>query len=132
MLFYVNVQNKTKYKYKSPGSQNYDIGDYKEYYSKTTKPGTSSITQVKGANAGEVAYQKNRKIREGRQVDSDTILQGGEIDKDKKGVSSLFNDTRRIQESVAIYLPPNVEDNTTAGYNDMRTGVAGFLAARGA
>ena len=53
------------------------------------------------------------------------------IDKDKKGVSSLFNDTRRIQESVAIYLPPNVEDNTTAGYNDMRTGLAGFLAARG-
>ena len=131
MLFYVNVQNKTKYKYKSPGSENYDIGDYKDYYSKTTKPGTSNITRIKGANAGEVAYQKNRKIKEGRQVDSDTILQGGEIDKDKKGVSSLFNDTRRIQESVAIYLPPNVADNTTAGYNDMRTGLAGFLAARG-
>ena len=94
--------------------------------------GTSNITRIKGANAGEVAYQKNRKVREGKQVDSDdTILQGGEIDKDKKGVSSLFNDTRRIQESVAIYLPPNVEDNTTAGYNDMRTGLAGFLAARG-
>jgi hypothetical protein len=30
-----------------------------------------------------------------------------------------------------MYLPPNVEDNTTAGYNDFRTGMAGFLAAGG-
>ena len=46
-------------------------------------------------------------------------------------MTSAFNDTRRIQESIAIYLPPNVEDTTNAAYNDMRTGLAGFLAARG-
>ena len=64
MIFYVNVQNKTKYKYKSTGSENYDIGDYKDYYSKTTKFGTSNITRIKGEfNAGEVAYQKNRKVK---------------------------------------------------------------------
>ena len=36
MLFYVNVQNKTKYSYRSPVAY-HDIGDYKDYYSKTTK-----------------------------------------------------------------------------------------------
>ena len=61
MLFYVNVQNKTKYKYKSQNSENYDIGDYKDYYYKTTKFNNSNITRIKGDNAGEVAYQKNRK-----------------------------------------------------------------------
>ena len=30
-----------------------------------------------------------------------------------------------------MYLPPNVEDTTTATYNDSKTGVAGFLAASG-
>jgi len=129
MLFYVNVQNKTKYEYKS--QDGVSVGDYKEYTSSTTLPGQSRVTQVKGANAGEIAYQKGRAMRAGTHVDSDIILEGGQIDKDKKGVSSLFNDTRRIQESIAIYLPPNVEDTTTAGYNDMRTGLAGFLAARG-
>ena len=49
----------------------------------------------------------------------------------KKGVSSNFNNTHRITDSVAMYLPPNVEDTTTATYNDSKTGVAGFLVATG-
>ena len=130
MLFYVNVQNKTKYSYRSPGSDALDIGSYKEKVIGVDKFDNPVIQQTKG-DPKEVKYYNTRARKRGTHVDSDTILSGGEIDKDKKGVSSLFNDTRRIQESVAIYLPPNVEDNTTAGYNDMRTGLAGFLAARG-
>ncbi len=49
-----------------------------------------------------------------------------------KGVSSAFNNTRRISDAVAIYLPPNVQDSTSATYNDSKTGVAGFLIASGA
>ena len=132
MLFYVNVQNKTKYKYKSPSGVN--IGDYKEIVSTVENvrgQKTTTVYNVKGANAGEIEYQKERQLLKGTHIDDSVILESGEIDKKKKGVSSLFQDTRRIQESIAIYLPPNVEDNTTAGYNDMRTGLAGFLAARG-
>ena len=128
MLFYVNVQNKTKYSYKSPSGVN--IGDYKQY-EYADADGNITTYDGKGANAGEIEYQKRRQLLKGKQIDDSNILESGEIDKKKKGVSSLFNDTRRIQESIAIYLPPNVEDNTTAGYNDMRTGLAGFLAARG-
>ena len=128
MLFYVNVQNKTKYRYKSPSGEN--IGDYKQYQY-ADSDGNITTYDGKGANAGEIEYQRGRQLLKGTQVDDSVILKSGEIDKKKKGVSSLFQDTRRIQESIAIYLPPNVEDNTTAGYNDMRTGLAGFLAARG-
>ena len=128
MLFYVNVQNKTKYSYKSPSGVN--IGDYKQY-EYADADGNITTYDSTGANLGEIEYQKRRQLLKGKQIDDSNILESGEIDKKKKGVSSLFNDTRRIQESIAIYLPPNVEDNTTAGYNDMRTGLAGFLAARG-
>ena len=68
----------------------------------------------------------------GTHINQNRFLKTGALNKDaKKGVTSAFNNTRRIQESIALYLPPNVEDNTTASYNDMRTGLAGFLAARG-
>jgi len=132
MLFYVNVQNRTKYKYQSPDGVS--IGDIKDVKVESEGPAGrhTKITNLKGANAGEIAYQKGRAMKAGTHVDSDRItIDGGLTDKAKKGVSSLFNKTSRIQESIALYLPPNVEDNTTAGYNDFRTGIAGFLAASG-
>ena len=58
-------------------------------------------------------------------------MEGTQI-KRKKGVSSAFNNTRRISDSVAIYTPPGIEDSTTANYNDSKTGIAGFLVATGA
>jgi len=49
----------------------------------------------------------------------------------KKGVKSSSENTKRITDSVALYLPANVEDNTLANYNDAKTGIAGFLVASG-
>ena len=143
MLFYVNVQNKTKYKYKNLDGK--DIGDYRSKEiveersvgppSKGLTKKFSRIIEMKGANAAKIAYEKFRSIKKGQHVDFDAIAVGPHADiqrkKTKAGVSSLFNNTTRIQDSIAMYLPPNVEDNTTAGYNDFRTGMAGFLAAGG-
>ena len=130
MLFYVNVQNKTKYKYKSQAGK--DIGDYTQYTTYDQRSQVTTVHETKGANAAEVAYQKGRAMKSGKQIGESRFIESGELTKDaKKGVTSAFNDTRRIQESIAIYLPPNVEDTTNAAYNDMRTGLAGFLAARG-
>jgi hypothetical protein len=39
--------------------------------------------------------------------------------------------TKRITDSVAIYLPPNVQDNYSVNYNETETGLLGFLAASG-
>ena len=130
MLFYVNVQNKTKYKYQS--QKGIDIGDYELKAMGVDKFGNLIYGEKRGANAAEVAYQRKRAMKSGKHIGESRFLESGELTKDaKKGVTSAFNDTRRIQESVAIYLPPNVEDTTNAAYNDMRTGLAGFLAARG-
>ena len=130
ILFYVNVQNKTKYKYKSQAGK--DIGDYTQYTTYDQRSQVTTVHETKGANAAEVAYQKGRAMKSGKQIGESRFIESGELTKDaKKGVTSAFNDTRRIQESIAIYLPPNVEDTTNAAYNDMRTGLAGFLAARG-
>ena len=90
---------------------------------------------MKCANAAEILYQKGRSLIKGQHVDFESISIDPGLDsqrkKTKAGVTSLFNNTTRIQDSIAMYLPPNVEDNTTAGYNDFRTGMAGFLAAGG-
>ena len=121
MLFYVNVQDKTKYEYTQ--------GDTREIQE----------TRLKGANDNEIRYNKLANARKGLYTGDQAsgADQGSTLRKksgetsDDLGVSSLFNDTRRISDSVSLYLPPNVEDNTTAAYNDSRTGLVGFLAASG-
>ena len=126
MLFYVNVQDKTKYEYKMEDS----------------KSPSSYSGKLKGANENEARYQRLRDIKVGKysanaagagtgsQFESQQMKPGGN-DPVKKGVSSLFNNTSRISDSIALYLPPNVEDSTTANYNDSKTGIAGFLVASG-
>ena len=47
------------------------------------------------------------------------------------GLSSYRNTTTRITDSIAIYLPPNVQDTTTATYTGAATGVIGAAAAGG-
>ena len=127
MLFYVNVQNKTKYTYK-----------------------TDKVIQIpKQGDKGKSPAEINRKTKEelkrgvyegadaagaGEGVSAQETSGGGGRTSSlsrQKGVQSNFNNTRRIMDSVAMYLPPNVEDTTTATYNDSKTGVAGFLAASG-
>ena len=121
MLFYVNVQDKTKYEYTQ--------GDTREIQE----------TRLKGANDNEIRYNKLANARKGLYTGDQasgantgsTLRKKSGESSDDLGVSSLFNDTRRISDSVSLYLPPNVEDNTTAAYNDSRTGLVGFLAASG-
>ena len=122
MLFYVNVQTKTKYMYKQV-----DKIDVNKYSGK-----------LKGVNGKEASYEQLKKIRQqgpetgNPEADQGSILkppEGSTID--PLGVSSLFNDTRRISDSVSMYLPPNVEDTTIASYTDSATGLVGFLAASG-
>ena len=137
MLFYVNVQDKTKYKYGVGQSI-----DLREIDNKI----------LKGMSEREKRYNKLQAIRTGRDLRTDggggtgnsttygaigvdkfgNEIKGQVPAKNKKGVSSAFNNTRRITDSVALYLPGGVQDTTTANYNDSKTGIAGFLVATGA
>ena len=131
MLFYVNVQEKSKY-------------TYDNYISKKTYD-----TIIKGESENEQRYKRlrdlKRKVYKG--TDNPNAGQGdtsiGVVEgvpqlgipdsraygQTKKGVSSNFNNTRRICDSVSLYLPPNVEESTSAGYNEAATGIAGFLVS---
>ena len=138
MLFYVNVQEKTKYEYESKDN---DAGALKAQMTKDLKGISSDEARYKilqGIKTGQTAGTRNVSSTTGDTYTSISYdpMTGAEITREikhnKKGVSSAFNNTRRISDSVAIYLPPNVEDSTTANYNDSKTGIAGFLVATGA
>ena len=137
MLFYVNVQNKSKYQYKK--------GDTKAIQS----------ARLKGANDNSIRYEKLKDIKRNVYVDDQakgagggdtsytvsstryhapsdseyTVLEQRTGDKTKKGVSSNFQNLTRISDSVSIYLPPNVEESTSAKYEEAATGIAGFLVS---
>ena len=127
MLFYVNVQNKTKYVY--------DPADSKEV----------TDERLKGASRKEIRYEELKAIRTAGATSAQVAREGTQLQEMNrgqslhgegsysvnKGVKSSFENTKRITDSVALYLPANVEDNTLAGYNDARTGIAGFLVASG-
>ena len=127
MIFYVNVQNKTKYVY--------DPADSKEV----------TDERLKGVSEKEKRYQKLKAIRTAGKTGAKDAGTGTQLKVDtgdlwisnyintqiKKGVKSSTENTKRITDSVALYLPANVEDNTLANYNDAKTGIAGFLVASG-
>ena len=122
MLFYVNVQNRTKYVY--PQADTIDVNKY--------------AGALKGVDGREAAYEQLKKIRQsGPETGNPDADKGSQMQQSKPGgndvlgVGSLYNSTRRISDSVSMYLPANIEDTTTAAYNDSATGIVGFLAASG-
>jgi len=136
MLFYVNVQNKTKFKYKD--TDGVAVGDTYEYQTKTTGPLThqqSKIVTANGANAADVAYRKGL-IGKGTagtiQTSDGANLRKGRTSKFQNNFAATFKTTVRVTDSVALYLPPNVQDTTSAGYSGFATGVIGLAAAGGA
>ena len=143
MLFYVNVQNKTKYRYKDP--KGVDVGDKYEvtnYHYEATADGVDqgkldkiTYTENTGASyagkgGGEISYQKGRITggAKGNILKSDRISLTQNV---ASGFSAQFPTTTRITDSVALYLPAAVSDNTTAGYDGMETGILGLVAAGG-
>ena len=143
MLFYVNVQNKTKYRYKDP--KGVDVGDKYEvtnYHYEATADGVDqgkldkiTYTENTGASyagkgGGEISYQKGRITggAKGNILKSDRISLTQNV---ASGFSAQYPTTTRITDSVALYLPAAVSDNTTAGYDGMETGILGLVAAGG-
>jgi len=148
ILFYVNVQNKTKYLYNTP-QVGVTVGDYIEkpgYYpsddtnippseraSSNNFINSGEASRQGGAAAGPISYQ------------SQTIKNGGKgnilrnnmffLQKSRKapyaGINSRYPTTTRITDSVALYLPTGIGNTTTATYGDSETGVAGYLALSG-
>ena len=129
MLFYVNVQNKTKYKYDvQDGKQ---IGHVVETLSGPRNSYSDGGTFVTNAT-DDASYREGIVNRGGK----GNVLSSDGIDLRKQktprtGLDSVLPTTQRITDSIAIYLPPNVQDSLSAGYSEAATGVAGLAAAGG-
>lgn len=142
MLFYVNVQNRSKFKYTSPEGQ--EIGSVKQVevreYENAGPPNMqkvkSKIVDIKGEGKRVQAYARNRanKLSGAYTAGMTGIVSGERKRADRAiggGVAAKSKTTSRISDSVAIYLPPNVQDSVGATYNDEQTGMLGFAAAAG-
>ena len=156
MLFYINVQNKTKFGYtRADNGLAVEPTIVSQVYEETTTPaeyfgsGASAI-EVKPSKTTRVAtggvsttggnYVDGQPSPEYEQalIEKQSLVYGDvynlrqEKSKYKTGISAtgmMKNNTVRITDSVAIYLPPNVQDNYTTTYQGTPLGMLGFLAA---
>jgi hypothetical protein len=148
MLFYVNVQNKTKYEYKGlKNGQVVPVGDMvatPTFVDDGTGRrggsggGSKLITEYKpGAQAagiaGPVEYQKQM-IRNGGKgniiYNNQTMLSKGRRSPGQN-LNSKYPTTTRITDSVALYLPSGIGNSQSVSYGDFETGVAGYLTMSG-
>ena len=149
MLFYVNVQNKTKYEYKGlKNGQVVPVGDMvrRSYFpqganvsnlppsQRTGKLVTEYQTGAKEAGlAGPVEYQKQMIQNGGKGniiYNNQTMLSKGRRSPGQN-LNSKYPTTTRITDSVALYLPAGIGNTTSVTYGDYDTGVAGYLAMSG-
>ena len=154
MLFYVNVQNRTKFEYQH-GYTGAGVGGVEQR--KVTKnvlgrdiPGTvrdnadkiyrsyTEIVDTKGMSTGKKVYYQNRAKKQlglatyNRDTNAFNSSISDKRQRDNRaGISAAGNTTTRVTDSIAIYLPPNVQDTTSAGYNDMQTGMVGYALTGG-
>lgn len=144
MLFYVNVQDKTKYNYED--AEGAIVGNEVEVPVTETRtrqvgpPGQGYTEQyevvvgskfVRGDSSEAFKYDlaKARRGKKGTVREAEAVhLSKGQRQRGS-GMSSYRNTTKRITDSVAIYLPANVTDSTTASYTGAATGVIGAAAA---
>ena len=154
MLFYVNVQNRTSFEYEHgiTGAGVGGVGQVRvlrkgftaqEIYRSGSGPADLSkaqsyneVVDTKGMSTGKKVYYQNRgKKQLGlTSYGGDVTLQKQSNDfqrKNRAGISAAGNTTSRVTDSIAIYLPPNVQDTTSAGYNDMQTGMVGYALTGG-
>ena len=126
MLFYINVQNRTKYKYEDPFGN--DVGGNIITSSINKDTGKLTITERK-ASGKRVTNQT--KLKGGYSNNADVAQLAKSSQKRQSGMASLHPTTTRITDSIALYLPPNVSETTSAGYTDAQTGMVGFAIASG-
>ena len=124
MLFYINVQNKTKYRYTDPFGSDVGGNTYLTTVNKETKD--YIVTEQKGVGADLQDKLALRKLRQGYSNNKDVAKLHKNKQKRASGLGSVLSTTTRISDSVALYLPPNVQDSTSAGYSDAQTGMIGF------
>ena len=148
MIFYVNVMNRTDYAYGD------DVINSEQEYQREVAvqqklEGTTDfgfpiekkkykVIDFTGETKRTKEYFKNQALKTmGKATsssDEELQLPNNRNKRLRTGIATLASDrgqTRRITDSVALYMPPSIQDNTSASYQDTPTGLLGFGASRG-
>ena len=131
MLFYINVQNKTKYHYKD--YEGNDIGGVTTIFNKGgTGHHITEDTYTEGVSDANLKLNliKNGGIGNINQSDVHT-LNKSQPKPSPGSLSSWAPSTSRITDSIALYLPANVTSDYGMKYDTAQMGVIGFAAASG-
>ena len=145
MVFYVNIPNQSKVDYKD-GATSAKVGEYvrKNKLVTDAEGKISYKTLPQGVSPGGPGFSSpvqaikdkvNAKLSgfgTGATSALGTVLrkQGHTgATKNTTGMSARMNLTKRISDSVTLYLPPNIQDVLNAQYNSMATGLAGAAMA---
>ena len=137
MLFYINVQNKTKFNYKGPGSV--DVGgvnvftESEDIYKQGELVSPQGTEYTTSGNTSKPSYSDEFSKLRGTMSETDLIkLSRNKQNREGFLSNSLGNNlTSRVTDSIAIYLPPNVTDSYANSYNATETGFLGFMLASG-
>ena len=128
MIFYVNVQDRTKYDYPKNAKQINDIR--KEVVVYQTDFDNEGVKVLKGLTERQKQkYLKKVNAQTGVNMTSSgneiALSSGGRNRSQLQGLGAVRKTTTRISDSIALYLPANVSDSTQAKYDDSATGMLG-------
>ena len=118
MVFYVNVQDRTKYYY--GGTDGYNGADAGFALSEDQTNGTGLRSE-----RDRLKIKKNKTTGKNLSSDQVDLASSNRNSGALQGLSSVRKTTRRIKDSIALYLPANVTDTTSATYEDTPTGILG-------
>ena len=132
MLFYINVQNKTKFLYESADPSLSKIGETVTYNNALDYGEEVLASKLVSYGDTDASYRANIINKGGK----GSITRGDVVNLKKgrkamAGFSSVMPTTTRITDSIALYMPADVKDTTSASYNGAEMGVLGLAAASG-
>jgi hypothetical protein len=116
MVFYVNEQKRTKYDY--GGNSFVPQYDFDEPTGLDVEGRRLDVKNNKITGTSSGRGEPNLAISERNR-------------RAKVGIDSRTQTTKRITDSIALYLPPSVRDTTSAEYENMSTGLVGMFAGKG-
>jgi hypothetical protein len=114
MVFYVNVQDRSKFNYN------------------TTPKAARGPNEPDPVGTQSAAARKRWKQNKATGINSGTgetnLFESTRNQNALQGLTAQYKTTTRISNSIALYLPANVSDTTSATYDDTPTGVLGMAA----
>ena len=133
MLFYVNVQNKSKYHYKD--YKGIDVGGvttiFNEAKAGNVREDGSGPSYTEGISDTKFRLNLLKTGTPGNYNYQDVTELSKSQQDARTGMRTWAPTTTRITDSIALYLPGSLSSDLAATYDDAAMGVIGFAAATG-